>query len=639
MTISDGNSGSSGGGGISAESSTLVLDQVVVKNSAGSAGAGIFLDGDATITNSTVSGNAASTDDGGGIELSKDNALTLTDSTVSGNSSPTNGGGVAVEGTATIERSTISGNTSGAVGGGIGVTPTLAPGADVEIDSLGTLTLRNSTVSGNSAATNGGGVGNFGSTTVESSTLASNTAPNGANFSTEFVPNLLDPTNNGDTPTASVANSIVALPQGAGANCSTDTGTTITSNDFNLEDDAGKSCQFTATHDKTGVDPLLGPLADNGGATQTRALLFGSPAIDQGNTTLTEDQRGHTRPTDIPTVENAATGNGSDIGAFEFFDDTNPTIAITTPAVGATYRKDQVVNAAYSCSDPDGAVDVASCTGHQGATGVASGSPLDTSSGGTHTFTVDAADRSGNTATKTVTYTVDANVPTVTITSPKNGAVYRQGDRVPAKYSCADADGAADIKSCSGRQGSKGVANGGRVTTASTGSHTFTVAATDQAGNTSSKTVTYRVRRLAADLRLSLSGRPRVARVGGRIGYTLVVSNRGPDTATHVRLTDRLPSQVRLVSARSPHGTVCHGSAVVGCRLGSLRSGGRVTVVLTVRAVRTGHARNTASVRSDQPAKTSGARATSERRRAHSAATSTSTTTVILPRIQPRFTG
>ena len=65
------------------------------------------------------------------------------------------------------------------------------------------------------------------------------------------------------------------------------------------------------------IDPLLGPLADNGGPTQTHALLLGSPALDAGNSTLTTDQRGFTRPVDLANVANVTGGNGADIGAFE----------------------------------------------------------------------------------------------------------------------------------------------------------------------------------------------------------------------------------------------------------------------------------------------------------------------------------
>jgi hypothetical protein len=62
------------------------------------------------------------------------------------------------------------------------------------------------------------------------------------------------------------------------------------------------------------VDPKLGPLQDNGGPTQTHALLEGSPAIDAGdNTDAPEfDQRGEGFPRIDPVT------GIIDIGAFEF---------------------------------------------------------------------------------------------------------------------------------------------------------------------------------------------------------------------------------------------------------------------------------------------------------------------------------
>jgi hypothetical protein len=82
----------------------------------------------------------------------------------------------------------------------------------------------------------------------------------------------------------------------------------------------GFATGFGAASDQLGtssdpLDPLLGPLANNGGPTQTHALLAGSPAIDKGDNTgaPATDQRGVARPRD-------GDGNGSllvDIGAFE----------------------------------------------------------------------------------------------------------------------------------------------------------------------------------------------------------------------------------------------------------------------------------------------------------------------------------
>ncbi|HXW81871.1 MAG TPA: choice-of-anchor Q domain-containing protein, partial [Acidimicrobiales bacterium] len=66
------------------------------------------------------------------------------------------------------------------------------------------------------------------------------------------------------------------------------------------------------------ADPMLGPLQDNGGPTDTMALLPGSPAIDAGDSFgLTTDQRGDPRPVDFPGLPNAPGGDGADIGAFE----------------------------------------------------------------------------------------------------------------------------------------------------------------------------------------------------------------------------------------------------------------------------------------------------------------------------------
>ena len=74
----------------------------------------------------------------------------------------------------------------------------------------------------------------------------------------------------------------------------------------------------------TAADAKLGTLADNGGPTQTVALLPGSPAIDAGNTTLATDQRGVTRPQ----------GSAADIGAFELFQNNAPTdIALSNASI------------------------------------------------------------------------------------------------------------------------------------------------------------------------------------------------------------------------------------------------------------------------------------------------------------------
>jgi hypothetical protein len=66
------------------------------------------------------------------------------------------------------------------------------------------------------------------------------------------------------------------------------------------------------------INPLLGPLQDNGGPVFTHALLVGSPAIDAGiNIGEAFDARGQPRTIDNPAVPNASGGDGTDIGALE----------------------------------------------------------------------------------------------------------------------------------------------------------------------------------------------------------------------------------------------------------------------------------------------------------------------------------
>ncbi len=78
-----------------------------------------------------------------------------------------------------------------------------------------------------------------------------------------------------------------------------------------------------------------------------------------------------------------------------------PQITLTSPIDGASFALGSTAAAAFSCAD--GGSGMATCTGS-----VANGAPLDTSSAGPHTFTVQAADATGNTASVTVTYTVVA---------------------------------------------------------------------------------------------------------------------------------------------------------------------------------------------------------------------------------------
>jgi predicted outer membrane repeat protein len=117
-----------------------VTDCTFSGNSAATYGGGIYnFGGIVKVSNSTLSGNSASADNGGGIENATQGTLTVTNSTLSGNSAGTLGGGICndLRATATVTSCTLSANSARA-GGGISNTYL-----------LGTVTLGNTIVAGN----------------------------------------------------------------------------------------------------------------------------------------------------------------------------------------------------------------------------------------------------------------------------------------------------------------------------------------------------------------------------------------------------------------------------------------------------------------------------------------------------------
>ena len=100
-----------------------------------------------------------------------------------------------------------------------------------------------------------------------------------------------------------------------------------------------------------------------------------------------------------------------------------------------------------------------------------------------------ATDKAGNTVSAIAHYTVvDVTAPAIALATPSQGAVYDLGQQVAASYSCKDEDGGSGLATCSGTVG-----NGENVDTSSVGEKSFSVSATDNAGNPASRTVTYRV--------------------------------------------------------------------------------------------------------------------------------------------------
>ena len=305
---------------------TMSITNCTLSGNNAEQGGAVYSFGTVSITNCTLSNNEADFA-GGGIE--NDGTMTVTNCTLDGNHGY-DGGAITNYSTLLVAGSTIKDNSSGYYGG--------ESGGGIE-NSGGMLTVTNSTISGNQTYGFGGGIFNMGgAVTINCSTITNNSAidldsgqgsDGGGIYSSPFSGSRVQ-----------IKSSIIALNTATyNRNLSNDENKdgSFVSHGFNLiGTNEGAATYFpagnpNANNDIVGtssspVDPMLNAngLQNNGGPTQTIALLPGSPAIDKGNSTtaagvhLTVDQRGvGYKRTINRAVLNATGGDGTDIGAFE----------------------------------------------------------------------------------------------------------------------------------------------------------------------------------------------------------------------------------------------------------------------------------------------------------------------------------
>lgn len=284
LTIANGNAGNLNGGGLNFNSpGTLNITSSTIRNNSANQGGGIYSGntGTITITNSTLSSNFAS-GDGGGIYATDNSRVNVRNSTISNNSTNGDGGAVYIyfAASANLSNVTVTNNTADVDNNGFG-----DGGGLVASGNIYGFSLNNSIVAGNFDTPRNAGKGDifpdvFGSFSDQGNNLIGTTYGNCINI-----------------PDGALCGSFYQASSIFGTNANP-------------------------------INPKLGPLADNGGPTQTYALLAGSPAINAGNSTET-DQRGLTRK-----------GIG-DIGGYERGNPAN--IVVTGGASQST-----TVNTAYS---------------------------------------------------------------------------------------------------------------------------------------------------------------------------------------------------------------------------------------------------------------------------------------------------
>lgn len=271
--INSNSAGGYAGGMLIANSSNVLMNQDQVTNNSANRIGGVEITTTSTVTlsNATIRGNLAATEIGGlqvdnsqvniersslsansaaragGVQIINTSTVSLRDTSVQGNTVTNTAGGLDIESSdVTIERSTVSDNRADA---SAGIT---AVGGSV-------LSIQNSTISQNSASFATGGI------QLTNSSLSLNHATVFQNGGGNYASGIY---RGGPSSSVFLVNSIIAF--NGVSDCNTSADTIFQGNWFG---------DNTCSGDANG-DPLLGPLQDNGGPTETHALLAGSGAID-----------------------------------------------------------------------------------------------------------------------------------------------------------------------------------------------------------------------------------------------------------------------------------------------------------------------------------------------------------------------
>ena len=305
--------------GILSDGELTIINSIISDNESDSSGGGISNRGILTILDSIFDSNGIIGQGylGGGIYNS--GALVISDTIFSNNFAIRGGGAIYNAGSLVVTNSTFSGNTAPSAHSGLG-----NGGAIYAYKEP--IVISNSTFFGNSAQYGGGIYLNRVTLALTNSTFSDNTATKNGGGLLLVGSGILDYSNN-------------IITNSSGGDCYLGDGT-IGTNSRNFVGDG------TCNPDPTLIgDLLLGPLADNGGPTQTMALGLGSLAIDKGDSAAcpATDQRGVARPQ----------GDGCDIGAYEVVSLFPGAFGKVSPSDGATGQSSSLTLSWASSSGAD----------------------------------------------------------------------------------------------------------------------------------------------------------------------------------------------------------------------------------------------------------------------------------------------
>lgn len=323
------NSSSFVGGGVCVRDANLTLqDAVISGNESYEEGGGVYFDGEisaVTILDSQIENNTTPNSSGGGVYIGDAASVTIEDSILAGNEAGGDGAGLFIaqvgshyydgNGDITLLRNTISNNLAVGSGGGAYL---------YDMDGYGQATIADSTISGNTAGRSGGGLAFYemdSEVTVRNTTISGNTAEigggvyfyDGDGATLDFATIVDNQAYSGAgvylySGGITISNSVIADNSGSDDVTVANHGYTYAEAGFSFIESYGGNL-YDQGGNIEASDPLLGPLADNGGPTLTHLPLAGSPLIDAADpgSTIDTDQRGESRPF----------GAGPDMGAVE----------------------------------------------------------------------------------------------------------------------------------------------------------------------------------------------------------------------------------------------------------------------------------------------------------------------------------